>query len=325
MIKEAPIEFLPILKSMIWGGDKICHYKGLKQLQPNVGESWEISQIPGSVSVVARGEYAGLSVDDLISLFGESLLGKKVFQRYRGKFPLLIKFIDAKDNLSVQVHPNDELAEKRHGARGKTEMWYIVEAEKNAKIFTGFKQKITPEEYTERVTDGTFASAVAQYPSRPGDVFFLPPGRVHAIGAGNFLAEIQVSSDITYRIYDYGRLDTNGLPRQLHTELAKDAIDFNVCDSYRSPAPKSGENVAEVLECEHFKVKKIEIDQDSVNGLQLDLHDDSFTILVGLKGKADISCKDGSATLKAGHSLLIPACVSRLSLVGDASLLAVNV
>ena len=210
MIERVPIRFAPYLKSVIWGGDKICSYKGIVQHEPRIGESWEISSVPGHESIVCEGKYEGRSIVDLIDEFGPELLGEKVFSKFHGKFPLLIKFIDAADNLSVQVHPDDELALKRHNSLGKTEMWYIVDSEPKAKIYAGLNKLISPEEYVRLVEDGEFESALATHDSHTGDVFFLPAGRVHAIGAGNLLAEIQESSDITYRIFDYNRRDASG-------------------------------------------------------------------------------------------------------------------
>ncbi len=217
---------MPYFKSVIWGGERICKYKGVEQTEEKIGESWEISAVPGHESVVAEGPYKGMRITELIDCFGAELLGSKVMERYDGKFPLLVKLIDANDNLSVQVHPDDELAKKRHDSLGKTEMWYIIDADKGAKIYSGLNREMTPEEYVARVADNTIEETLAVHDSHPGDIFFLPAGRVHAIGAGNLLAEIQESSDITYRIYDYERRDAQGNARELHTELAKDAIEY---------------------------------------------------------------------------------------------------
>ena len=215
-----PFRFTPILKSLIWGGDKIAPYKGIETTQANIGESWELSGVAGDESVVAEGEYAGYTLPQLIAELKERLVGKSVYERFGTEFPLLVKFIDARADLSIQVHPDDALAQMRHGKHGKTEMWYVVGADRGAHLKAGFSQKITPEEYERRVADNTLTDVLCDYAVQPGDLFFLPAGRVHAICAGSFVAEIQQTSDVTYRIYDYGRLGKDGKPRELHTELA---------------------------------------------------------------------------------------------------------
>ncbi len=276
MIKKAPIRFKPYFKSVIWGGKRICKYKDIEQPQDKIGESWEISAVEGQESIVADGPYKGMSITQLVERFGPELLGRDVFDRYGGQFPLLIKLIDANDNLSVQVHPDDALAKERHGSLGKSEMWYIISAEEGAKIYSGLNRKMTPEEYVRRVKDGNIEEVLAVHDSRPGDVYFLPAGRVHAIGGGNLLAEIQESSDITYRIYDYGRRDANGNTRELHTEQAKDAIDYTYYENYKSIPPASNVADAVIAECEHFTVTRVLLDWE----MELLLSKDSFTVLM---------------------------------------------
>ncbi len=317
MIKKAPIKFVPYLKSVIWGGEKICKYKGIEQTEANIGESWEISAVPGHESVVADGPYKGMKITELIECFGPELLGREVFDRYDGKFPLLIKIIDANDNLSVQVHPDDALAKERHGSLGKTEMWYIIDAEKDAKIYSGLNREITADEYVERVKDGSIEEVLAVHDSHPGDVFFLPAGRVHAIGAGNLLAEIQESSDITYRIYDYGRKDAQGNTRELHTELAKDAIDYTYYDSYKSEPAEAGEEDAVIVRCDHFTVDRLLLD----GKMELKFSEDSFTVLMCLEGEAMIAYEDGEMNVKAGETVLVPAALSSFGLKGKGILL----
>lgn len=320
MIKEAPIIFRPYLKQVIWGGNKICKYKGISQPEPNIGESWEISEVPGHESIVAEGEYSGMNLTQLIDKFGEELLGREVFKKYHGKFPLLVKFIDANENLSVQVHPDDNLARKRHNSLGKTEMWYIIGSEKNAKIFTGLRQEMTKEDYVKKIADNTFADSLSTYDSNPGDVFFLPAGRVHAIGAGNLLAEIQESSDITYRIYDYNRRDAEGKTRELHTDLAKDAIDFKVYENYKNPPISSQNNDNEIVDCEHFKIRRIKIKGKR----QLDFNPDSFTILMCIEGEAILLINGNFTILSEGKTLLLPACVSSATIFGETTTLSVR-
>lgn len=317
MIEKAPIKFIPYLKSVIWGGNKICSYKGIEQKEENIGESWEISAVPGHESVVAEGVYKGLKITELIDTFGVDLLGKSVFNRYDGKFPLLVKLIDAQDNLSVQVHPDDELAKQRHNSLGKTEMWYIIDTDKGAKIYSGLNRELTPDQYVSMVADNTIEQALAVHDSHPGDVFFLPAGRVHAIGAGNLLAEIQESSDITYRIYDYDRRDAQGNPRELHTEQAKDAIDYTFHEEYKSAPTDPSVADAVIAECGHFKVDRLLLDGE----MQLSYDDSSFTVMMCLAGEATIEYDGGSMAMKAGETALLPAALTSVTLKGKATLL----
>ena len=223
-----PMTFKPILKKIIWGGSDICPFKGITPVQEGIGESWELSHVEGNYSVVDNGALEGKTLDELIRTYGKQLLGEKVVEQFGSIFPLLIKFIDARDNLSIQVHPDDELAKKRHNSFGKTEMWYVINAAKGAGLYSGFSKQINVDEYVKRVEDNTIMDVLQRYEVNPGDVFFLPAGRVHAIGAGCFIAEIQQTSNITYRIYDYDRKGPDGKGRELHTELAKDAIDYTL-------------------------------------------------------------------------------------------------
>lgn len=304
-----PLTFVPYLKSVIWGGNKICVYKGIEQPEPNIGESWEISAVPGHESVIAEGKYKGLKITELIDRFPKEILGTKVIEKYGRTFPLLIKIIDAADNLSVQVHPDDELARLRHNSLGKTEMWYIIDSDKGAKIFSGLNTGMTPDDYIRRVADGTFAETLAIHDSEAGDVFFLPAGRVHAIGAGNLLAEIQESSDITYRIYDYDRRDANGNTRELHTELAKDAIDFSVYPDYKSPRPDENDPDTIVASCRHFTTRRI-----IINGsCSFNTSPDCFSVLICVKGDIEIN----GLTIPRGHSVLIPAALNKINLDGN--------
>ncbi len=317
MIKQAPIKFVPYLKSVIWGGDKICRYKGISQPEPKIGESWEISAVPGHESIVEEGEYAGMSITELIDQFGTDLLGTKVMKRYDGKFPLLIKLIDARDNLSVQVHPDDELALKRHGSLGKTEMWYIIHTDEAAKIYAGLNLEMTPDDYVDRVANGSFAETLAVHDSAPGDVFFLPAGRVHAIGAGNLLAEIQESSDITYRIYDYDRRDANGNPRELHTDQAKNAIDYKIYPDYKNqPIDPNNRNVR-LVECNHFTTDRILLD----GHLDLDMNYYSYTILMCLDGEVELLFEAEDMKMSQGTTVLLPATMAAVTLRGMGTLL----
>lgn len=312
-IKKAPIIFTPYLKPVIWGGKRLCAYKDIEQQGSNIGESWEISAVDGHVSTVESGEYAGMTLTELIDRFGAELLGEKVIERYGYNFPLLIKFIDANDKLSVQVHPGDELASRRHGCSGKTELWYIIESNDDAEIYSGLNRVITPEEYDEMVARGTFGEVIATHSAKPGDVFFLPAGRVHAIGGGNLLAEIQQSSDITYRIYDYDRRDAMGKTRELHTDLAREAIDYTVHPDYKSPTPPESKSDVQIAECEHFRVRRIKVDGET----RLTFDAGSFTVVMCIDGALEIN----GLKLRKGHTVLLPAVITEATISGKATLL----
>lgn len=300
-----PFTFKPILKSVIWGGADICSFKGITPVQEGIGESWEISHVEGNVSVVENGALAGKSLDELIRTYGAELMGKKVIDRFGSVFPLLIKFIDACDNLSIQVHPDDELARKRHNSFGKTEMWYVVKASDDASLYSGFSQQIDADEYVKRVENNTIMEVLQRYDVKPGDVFFLPAGRVHAIGAGCFVAEIQQTSNITYRIYDYDRRDANGNGRELHTELAKDAIDYTLYPDYRTHYTQKENEPVELVTCPYFTTNLLEYDQP----VKRDHADkDSFVIYICMEGSALIKDNNGQEIkVHQGQTVLIPA------------------
>ncbi len=317
-------KFQPILKSLIWGGEKIAPYKGIATDQRNIGESWELSGVKDNESVVAEGPEAGTSLPELIARHGAALLGKANYGRFGEEFPLLIKFIDARQDLSIQVHPNDELAWERHKSKGKTEMWYVVSADKDAHLRSGFSKQVTPAEYEASVGDNTITDILADYKIAPGDVFFLPAGRVHSIGAGSFIAEIQQTSDITYRIYDYGRLGLDGKPRELHTELAKEAIDYRVYPEYKTAysAKKNEEN--EVVRCPFFTTSVLDLDKP----FEKDLSDmDSFLVAICVGGNGKIvDCESSTCgcseekvevSFKQGETVLIPASSKRAVFIPD--------
>ena len=300
-----PLKFKPILKEIIWGGDEICRFKNLYPLREGIGESWELSHVKNNVSVVANGELKGKSLEELIETYREDLSGKKVIERFGNVFPLLIKFIDARDSLSVQVHPDDRLAKKRHNSFGKTEMWYIVRAEQDAFLYSGFAQAMTSDEYVRSLENDTFVNYLQRHEVNPGDVFFLPAGRVHAIGAGCFIAEIQQTSDITYRIYDYNRKDANGNPRELHTDLAKDAIDYSIVPDYKLNYTPGQQPVQTLVSCPYFTTNLIEGKKDDI--IQA-MHPDSFTIYIGLEGNIQLTDSNGySVEIQQGETVLLPA------------------
>lgn len=291
---------------MVWGGEKIAPFKAISTDQHNIGESWELSGVKGNESVVANGEYAGRTISDLIREFKDRLIGKANYERTGEEFPLLIKFIDAKQDLSIQVHPDDELAAKRHnGSKGKTEMWYVVATDENAHLMAGLKKEITPEEYVERVENNTITDVLQDFSLQPGDVFFLPAGRIHSIGAGSFIAEIQQTSDITYRIYDFGRLGLDGKPRELHTELAKAAIDYTVYPDYKTSYAKVKDQENVLVDCSYFTTSLYDMEKPVTKDLT-DL--DSFLVVICIAGRGSLKDSDGNeVSLHQGETVLIPA------------------
>ena len=300
-----PLTFKPILKSVIWGGSQICPFKGITPTEEGVGESWELSHVDDNFSVVAEGELANKSLDELIKEYGKELVGGKVMERFGSRFPLLIKFIDARDNLSIQVHPDDELAKVRHNSFGKTEMWYVIKADKGASLYSGFSQQIDKEEYVKRVENNTIMDVLKKYDVSEGDVFFLPAGRVHAIGAGCFIAEIQQTSNITYRIFDYNRKDKNGNTRELHTELAKDAIDYTLYPDYRTHYKAHTNATVNLADCKYFTTNLIELDTVMVRDFE---ELDSFVVYICMEGSATLRDSNGyEIRIHQGQTALIPA------------------
>lgn len=295
--------FSPIMKPTIWGGNEILRYKQMPADGRRIGESWELSAIPGSESVVDQGPYAGYTLPALTEALKSDLLGKENYIRYGGRFPLLIKFIDACDDLSVQVHPGDALAEARHHCSGKSEMWYVVKAAPEARLYSGFSYSLTPEEYERRVEECTLPEALQCYHVHEGDVFYQPAGRVHSIGAGCFICEIQQSSDITYRIYDFGRKDQNGNMRQLHLAEASEAIDYSAQTDAFTPKVRINEPI-ELLNTVYFSTSLYDLDEPMV----CDYSElDSFVILICLNGSCKICADHEEVTLNEGHTILVAA------------------
>ena len=322
MTNLKPFKFEPYLKSVLWGGEKIAKYKGIVTDQHNIGESWEISGVDGHESVVAEGDDKGLNLRQIIEKYKGDLVGNAVYAKYGDTFPLLVKIIDAKGDLSVQVHPDDTLAKARHNSYGKTEMWYIIDAEEGAPIYAGLSKQITPEEYEKLVAENAIMNVIARHDSHAGDLFFLPAGRIHAIGAGNLLAEIQQTSDITYRVYDFDRRDANGNPRELHTEQAKDAIDYTVYPEYKSEYDRNGKSATPLVKCQYFDVKREIIDGVST----IDASTDSFMIIMCLDGEATITDNLGGVThVKKGESILVPAVITSMNAQGNATFMTATV
>ncbi len=311
-------KFTPIFKTVIWGGEKIAPYKGVATTRQSIGESWELSGVRGDESVVAEGPYAGYTLPQLIAELKGALVGDKVYAKHGTEFPLLIKFIDARDDLSIQVHPNDELSQQRHGKHGKTEMWYVVDAAEGAHLKAGFSQQITPGEYERRVADHTLTDVLCDYAVHPGDVFFLPAGRVHAICAGSFVAEIQQTSDVTYRIYDYGRVGKDGKPRELHTELAKDAIDYTVLPDYRSHYVPAKNCETELVACPYFTTSLYDLTEPVEKDLA---QTDSFLVVMCLSGSGTLADDKGCETpIRQGETVLVPASAKSIRFVPNPTL-----
>ena len=311
-----PLKFEPILKQTLWGGEKIIPFKHLNETLTNVGESWEVSAVDGSESVVSYGSDKGMTLPEMVRHYKEELVGEANYARFGDKFPLLIKFIDAKLDLSIQVHPDDALAKKRHNSFGKNEMWYVISADPGAKLISGFSQEITPKEYKERVHDGTFAQVLQSCPIQPGDVFYVPAGRVHGIGAGAFVAEIQQTSDITYRIYDYNRKDKNGKTRELHTAQAVDAINFaDVQDDFRTSYDRVQNEPVEVVACPYFTTSVYDMTEE----ITCDYSElDSFVIFICVEGACHLrDNEDNEITLQAGETVLLPATTQNVTIVPD--------
>ena len=309
-----PLKFNALLKSTLWGGDKIIPFKHLNVSQDNVGESWEISGVPGNETVVSDGPYKGKKLNELVAELKGKLVGEDNYRRFGDEFPLLIKFIDARQDLSIQVHPTDEIARRQGKERGKTEMWYLLDSDENATLLCGLKQKITPEEYAKMVENDTICDAIARYDVKEGDCFFLPAGRIHAIGTGCFLAEIQQTSDVTYRIYDFKRKDKDGNYRQLHTKEAAECINYNVEANYRTDyIPAKNRGIA-LVQCPYFNTAVYDLNEP----MTLDYSElDSFVILIGLKGEATITDNEGNeVSLRAGESMLVPATTETLKVDG---------
>ena len=245
-------KFEPLLKQTIWGGNKIVAFKHIQSDMENVGESWEISGVPSDESIVANGEYKGKTLNEVLAEMKDKLVGEENYKRFGDRFPLLIKFIDARQDLSIQVHPDDETAHRQGKAMGKTEMWYVMDSDEDASLKVGLKKKITPEEYARMVEDDTICDALGNYQVKSGDCFFIPAGRIHAICSGSFIAEIQQTSDVTYRIYDYKRKDKDGNYRELHTKEAAEAIDYTVLDDYRTEYTPVKNEATQLVSCPLF-------------------------------------------------------------------------
>ncbi len=307
-----PLKFFPIYHDKVWGGNRLKTVlsKDFGSL-PNCGESWEISAVEGKVSIVCNGYLANNSLQELIEIYMGDLVGDKNFEKFGIEFPLLLKFIDARQDLSIQVHPNDELSRERHGAYGKTEMWYVIAAEKGARINSGFNQEIDRQKYLDYLEKGRLTELLCYEETFPGDVFFIPAGRVHAIGNGVLLAEIQQTSDVTYRIFDYNRKDDKGNLRELHTDLALDAIDFSYQEEYKTKYEVEKNKSSELVSNKYFTSNILEFDRE----IEKDYHLlDSFIIYMNLDGRFEVEYEGGTEQVEKGETVLIPASLEKFRL-----------
>ena len=319
-MKLYPLQFEPILKERIWGGTKLKTFLN-KPITSNItGESWEISTVENDVSVVVKGSLKGKSLNELINEFPEAVLGTRVYAQFGKQFPLLFKYLDAREDLSIQLHPNDELAKKRHNSFGKTEMWYVMQADTDARLIVGFKEKSSPEEYIKNLNNKTLLTILDTKKVKQGDVFMLDTGTIHAIGAGIVIAEIQQTSDITYRVYDFDRVEANGKTRELHIDLALDALNYEKIQTQRFYSKT--ENIAnEIVNCNYFTTNFIPLD----GNIEIHKNQTSFTVYMCVEGDFKLTFDNESYSYKKGDTVLIPAAITDFQLSGKASILEIYI
>ena len=320
-----PLKFKTIFKDKIWGGNKIKNVLG-KDFSPlsNCGETWEISGVKGNISEVAEGPLAGKNLVQLIEEFKSDLLGPNIYSSFGNDFPLLIKFIDANEDLSIQVHPDDVLGKARHNSFGKTEMWYIFQADPGSSLIVGFNKDTSPQEYTSSLTNGTLTNLLNREKVEVGDCYFIPAGRVHTIGKGLLLAEIQQTSDVTYRIYDFDRVDDKGQKRELHTEESIEALDYKFHPEYKTKYTVKKNEQTPLVSCKYFTTNLLDIDKAVVKNYS---DKNSFVIYICFEGSAEMKTETGQYEIKKGDSFLIPYSVKNLSLTpsGTAKILEVYI
>lgn len=317
-----PLKFDPILKERLWGGTKLGAQLNKPISSDITGESWELSGVEGDVSVVSNGELKGTSLNTLIENRADELLGSSVVKRFGKEFPILIKFIDAKQDLSIQLHPNDALAKERHNSFGKTEMWYVMDAEKDANLIVGFNRPVTREQYVQSLENNTLLDSMNYEKVQSGDTFFINTGKIHAIGAGVLLAEIQQTSDVTYRVFDFNRRDKDGNLRELHTELALEAIDFDQKDDFKVSYEKRKDRINPMVACPYFKTNFLHLQGDLI---QDTTHRDSFTIYMCVEGEAQIGNEHGDTRIRKGETVLLPASSNTIALkTGGCKLLEIT-
>jgi mannose-6-phosphate isomerase len=319
-MKLYPLQFEPILKERIWGGEKLKTILNKPITSKITGESWELSTVEGDVSIVANGDLAGKSLNDLIDLNPDDLLGIEVHKRFGKQFPLLFKYLDAREDLSIQVHPNDELAQKRHNSFGKTEMWYVMQADKDSKLIVGFKDNSSPEAFLENLKNKTLLSILDDVKVQKGDVFFLETGTIHAIGAGLLIAEIQQTSDITYRLYDFDRVDVAGNHRELHIDLALDAINYNKIDTYKK-YNKDVNHSNSMVDCPYFTTNFLPLD----GKVAVNKSGNTFTVYMCVDGSFELESDGTKYEYKEGDTVLIPATLKTFVLNGKGSILEIYI
>lgn len=308
-----PLKFKPIVKQTIWGGKRLAGKSSNPRVKDSIGESWEISGVQDNLSVVSEGPLAGNNIEELVEVYMGDLVGDKVYEKFGVEFPLLIKFIDACDDLSIQVHPDDATAKERHNAYGKTEMWYVVDADPGARLLLGFKNDTEKSEYLAKLHDNTLTSLLNVEQVKRGDCFFIPAGTVHAIGKGCFIAEIQETSDITYRIYDYDRRDKSGQPRELHTELATDVINYTAQKQHSVVCHRHENETGELVDCPYFTTSYLKFDKEVEKDY---IRIDSFVIYMCLSGTFTVVYDtDKFVHVKTGETVLVPACLKSIFLI----------
>jgi mannose-6-phosphate isomerase len=319
-MKFYPLVFEPIFKERIWGGTKLKEYLNKSFEGNQIGESWELSTVANDVSVIYNGDFAGLKLNELIEKYPVEILGAKSIEKFGLDFPLLFKFLDAKEDLSIQVHPNDELAKKRHNSFGKTEMWYVMQADEKARLVVGFKNKTNKKEYLKHLENNTLTEILNEIPVKKGEAFFLETGTVHAIGAGVLIAEIQQTSDITYRLYDWGRVDANGNSRELHNDLAVDAINFDETNTKVTYKVQTNESV-NLVTCSFFTTNILEV-SGKYNWLK---NKDAFTVFMCTEGSFTLISDNFEMKYKKGDTVLIPAIIECFDIIGESSLLEITI
>ena len=319
-IKSYPLQFEPILKDRIWGGEKLKTILNKPITSKITGESWELSTVEGDVSVVSNGVLKGKSLMQLIDEMPNEILGTKVYNQFGKQFPLLFKYLDAREDLSIQVHPNDALAKERHNSFGKTEMWYVTQADADARIIVGFKENSSKEEYLKHLEDKTLVSILDTVKAKAGDVFFLETGTVHAIGAGLVVAEIQQTSDITYRLYDFDRKDAHGNTRELHVDLALDAINYNKVETQKKYETKVNTSNT-VVDCPYFTTNFIPLE----NKVEVAKSGETFTVYMCIEGSFEIEYEAFKQSYIKGDTILVPAEINAFILNGKASILEIYI
>ena len=322
-MKLTPLFFTPIPKERLWGGQKLKTLLDKPFEGDAIGESWELSTVPGDVSVVAEGPWAGQALDALIVNHRATLVGQKVYDRFGDEFPVLIKFIDAQNDLSIQLHPHDHLAKERHQSFGKNEMWYIMQADAEAQLIVGFSRDVKKAEYQAHLASDSLEDILQYEPVQSGDTFYIRTGTVHAIGAGILLAEIQQTSDVTYRIYDWNRKDKDGNTRELHTDLALDAIDYTRRNDHKAVYDQQANQANPMVDSPYFTTDFLPVrGHMAVDALDKD----SFVILMGVRGVVDLNVDGTSYTLSMGQTVLIPATLAIFELTAtDADVLMVYI